>query len=359
MLFVLKALFLAYSFTLASGAVLRSRTENSTCRFNVDLETTDIANTSYVRMIKNVRLPTSGRTYRYAINAPLEKEKPYLLFLHGFPESSYTPDLLGTGGTDKPAELEAYSLKTMSSEIAQLLDCEGIKKVVAVSHDLGSFFLSRFHTYQSDYLSALAILDVGYIAPGVDFNQTYVEAYNNITQAGLGYPILGYWPYHNEPDAHVLMDANLDSLYTLLYTSNSTTWIENFNEPGGLEKWLAADRRAAYGNEYITNSTREQWKAITRAQGGLEAPLKWYKSFMQGVNSADEEENRALSGMIGQPSLFIAADRDTVGVPAQQLIGMLPFAPAMQIRSVDSGHFVHIERADRVNEVLSEFLQSL
>ena len=104
-------------------------------------------------MMKNARLPTSGRTYRYAINPPLEKEKPYLLFLHGFPESSYSwinqieyftrrgygiiaPDLLGTGGTDKPAALEAYSLKTMSSEIAELLECEGIEKVVGVSHDL-------------------------------------------------------------------------------------------------------------------------------------------------------------------------------------------------------------------------------
>ena len=104
-------------------------------------------------MMKNVKLPVSGTTYRYAINPPLEKEKPYLLFLHGFPETSYSwvnqieyftrrgygiiaPDLLGTGGTDKPVELEAYSLKTMASEIAKLLDCEGLDKVVAVSHDL-------------------------------------------------------------------------------------------------------------------------------------------------------------------------------------------------------------------------------
>lgn len=113
----------------------------------------DVANTSYVHMMKNVKLPVSGTTYRYAINPPLEKEKPYLLFLHGFPETSYSwvnqieyftrrgygiiaPDLLGTGGTDKPVKLEAYSLKTMASEIAELLDCEGLDKVVAVSHDL-------------------------------------------------------------------------------------------------------------------------------------------------------------------------------------------------------------------------------
>jgi len=66
-----------------------------------------------------------------------------------------------------------------------------------------------------------------------------------------------------------------------------------------------------------------------------------------------------MSGIIQQPSLFIAAERDTVGIPAQQLVNMLPFAPAMQIRSVDSGHFVHVERAERVNEALFGFLQGL
>lgn len=75
----------------------------------------------------------------------------------------------------------------------------------------GSFLLSRFHTYQSKYLSALAFLDVGYFAPGVDVNMTYVETYNNISQAEVGYPALGYWYYYDQPDGHVLMDENVSA----------------------------------------------------------------------------------------------------------------------------------------------------
>jgi pimeloyl-ACP methyl ester carboxylesterase len=84
---------------------------------------------------------------------PLKSEKPYLLFLHGFPESSYgwinqieyfkrhgygiiAPDMLGYGGTDNPTDLEAFKLKTISSELVDLLDCEGIGQVVAIGHDL-------------------------------------------------------------------------------------------------------------------------------------------------------------------------------------------------------------------------------
>lgn len=75
------------------------------------------------------------------------------MFLHGFPESSYewhhqieyfiqqgygviAPDLLGYGGTDNPSDLQSFSLKNMVLELGQLLDCEGIDKVVGVSHDL-------------------------------------------------------------------------------------------------------------------------------------------------------------------------------------------------------------------------------
>lgn len=80
---------------------------------------------------------------------------------------------------------------------------------------------------------------------------------------------------------------------------------------------------------------------------------------MQGINSADEDEIRSMSGLIEQPSLFIGAERDPVGIPARQLMTTLPYAPAMRIRSVDSGHFLHIEQADEVNEHLYKFFQSL
>ena len=45
------------------------------------------------------------------------------------------PDLLGYGDTDKPAELEAYSLKRMSDHVVEILDKEGLQKVIGVAHD--------------------------------------------------------------------------------------------------------------------------------------------------------------------------------------------------------------------------------
>ena len=87
-----------------------------------------------------------------------------------------------------------------------------------------------------------------------------------------------------------LTTVQLDSAYSLMFSSDTPkVMVENFNTIGALQEWLSADRRAEFGNAFITNSTREQWKSITRAQGGLEAGLRWYKSFLRGINSADED----------------------------------------------------------------------
>ena len=160
--------------------------------------------------------------------------------------------------------------------------------------------------------------------------------------------------------SYKLTIAKLDSFYSLIYSSNTPTdWIEHIAKIGASQEWLAADRMAEYGNSYITNSTREQWKSITRAQGGVEAAQRWYKALLRGINSEDEDEVRSMPGIIERPSLFIGAERDPVGLPARQLMATLPYAPRMQVRSVDSGHFLHIEQADEVNEHLYEFFQSL
>ena len=116
----------------------------------------DLTGTSYLQHVHSARLP-SGRTYRYVHYRPRKVDKPTVLFLHGFPSSSYdwrrqfdyfasrgygviAPDLLGYGGTDKPTDVEAYTLKNQAHEVAELLDCVDIEAVLSVGHDLSVDF---------------------------------------------------------------------------------------------------------------------------------------------------------------------------------------------------------------------------
>ena len=112
----------------------------------------DIRFTSYANLVKSARL-SSGHRYRYVFKTPFNSSIPTLLFLHGWPETSYSwvnqieyftrhgygivaPDMLGTGGTDNPEDLESFTFKRTASEMVELLECEGVGRVVGVGHDM-------------------------------------------------------------------------------------------------------------------------------------------------------------------------------------------------------------------------------
>lgn len=94
---------------------------------------------------------TRGLVYHYYVSAP-QGDKPTLLLLHGFPSSSFdwrhqiaffrnegygliVPDMLGYGGTSKPAEPEAYRSSLLTKDIIEILDAEKVDKAIAIGHD--------------------------------------------------------------------------------------------------------------------------------------------------------------------------------------------------------------------------------
>jgi soluble epoxide hydrolase/lipid-phosphate phosphatase len=94
---------------------------------------------------------TRGIKYRYFFSHAQES-KLTLLFAHGFPSTSYdwhkqvayfqplgyglvVPDMLGYGGTDKPLDKKEYLHSLMTKDVTEILDAEGLDKVVAIGHD--------------------------------------------------------------------------------------------------------------------------------------------------------------------------------------------------------------------------------
>lgn len=105
---------------------------------------------------------TRGLKYHY-YSSPAVDEKPTLLFLHGFPSTSYdwrhqvpffkekgygliVPDLLGYGGTDKPSDPASYKYSLMTADIVDILDAEKVDKVIPIGHDWLVVFIG-LHCY--------------------------------------------------------------------------------------------------------------------------------------------------------------------------------------------------------------------
>ncbi len=143
-----------------------------------------------------------GLNYHYYFSSPQDTAKPYLLFLHGFPSTSYdwryqinffadqgygliVPDMLGYGGTAKPLETEAYKSSLITKDIVDILDHEGAENVVAIAHDWSVLHLvafdgqelnflycergakinSRLANYFQDRFLAFAFFAIGYTPP--------------------------------------------------------------------------------------------------------------------------------------------------------------------------------------------------
>lgn len=92
-----------------------------------------------------------GINYHYYFS-PARDAHPTLLFHHGFPSTSYdwrhqaaffsargfgviVPDLLGYGGTAKPDAPAEYIPSKMVRDLLDILDNEGIEKVISIGHD--------------------------------------------------------------------------------------------------------------------------------------------------------------------------------------------------------------------------------
>lgn len=169
-----------------------------------------------------------GDTYAYDY-IPSKDGKPTFLLIHGYlssrhdwryqvtdlTESGYgviAPDCLGYGYSDKRTDIEAYRLKRLSGHFAELLDHEGIDKVIGVSHDWGSMVMSRVVVWHPERFSKLIFVSAGYVAPGIFFD---VDGLNIMSQAELGYMQLGYWYFFNSYDADRIISEHVSVLDSL------------------------------------------------------------------------------------------------------------------------------------------------
>ena len=96
----------------------------------------------------------SGFNYTTHYQHPRIENKPYVLFIHGFPSSAYdclhqvssfskegygiiAPDALGRGGTSKPLDPHAYLLNGTGDNLVEVVDKVAGKEsqVLGVGHD--------------------------------------------------------------------------------------------------------------------------------------------------------------------------------------------------------------------------------
>ncbi|KAF8999696.1 alpha/beta-hydrolase [Cyathus striatus] len=315
---------------------------------------------------------TTQRGYTYAYYyTPSYKGKPTILLLHGFPCTSSTwspqfnflkehgygvvvPDMLGYGGTDKPSDAEAYKGKDLAQDVIDVLDEERLQNVVVVSHDWGVLVGTRLVNYHPERVLASVFISQGCFPP--DPQYSWEKAIGALHEA-VGYDVFGYWEFFASEGAAALIEEKLDTFFSMFFAGNPDEVISQMATRGKFRHWLENNNRADKPAYWTEEDKRKHQAALMK--GGFQAPLNWYVARVKALDNKDDETVPKENFRFKTPTLFIAALKDVIGIPAVNEAVLRKYCDDLTVKEIDAGHWVMLEKPVELNEALGEFFAKL
>ncbi|KAF8984194.1 Alpha/Beta hydrolase protein [Cyathus striatus] len=309
-----------------------------------------------------------GYTYGYYHTPNPNKGRPTVLLLAGFPSTAQdwssqynylakhdygviAPDMLGYGGTDKPTDADAYRAKPMAQDIVDILDKEGVQKVVSVSHDWGVIVGTRLVNYHADRVLASVFIAIGCFQPNPQWDwEKEIQHYNKT----LGYDIYGYWDFFAAADGASLIEKNLDSFYSLFFPADPTLWITDMAPRGKIRPWIESNRQAGLPSYWTEEDKRKHQARLMH--GGLQGPLNYYAARVRALDNKDDEAVPEENYKLNMPTLFVATLKDYICLPSTNEATLRRFCDDLTVKEIDASHWVMFEKPDELNQVLGEFL---
>ncbi|KAL2803263.1 Alpha/Beta hydrolase protein [Aspergillus granulosus] len=312
---------------------------------------------------------TTTRNYTYTYYHILQSNtKPTLLLQHGFPDdhtlwarilpsliasghSILVPDLLGYNGTSKPTDTAAYNSKGMASDLTEILEHEGIEKIISIGHDWGSYMAQRMWLWFPERVAGLVMLNIPHTAPA-PFD---LDAANSNLEKTTGLPRLAYWEFFTAPNCSDVLSKNIDSWFEALH-GNPENWLETlFCHRGALGGFIQQGNHVPLHS--YAEPLREKWTTTFR-EFGFAGPLQWYLAQVRGYQWDVEKQLPRERHVVTVPTLFIGAKKDTVCTTAAIEIpreeGLLP---ELTVQEVDSGHWPMLEAPGVTGEIIAAWLE--
>jgi pimeloyl-ACP methyl ester carboxylesterase len=302
---------------------------------------------------------------------------PLVVLCHGFPESWYSwrhqlealaeagfqvvaPDMRGYGETDRPDEIENYTLLHLVGDMVGLLDALGAETAVIAGHDWGAPEAWYAALLRPDRFRGVIGLSVPFL-PRRPVRPTTVMPQND--------DAIFYQLYFQTPgvaEAEFERDPRL-TVRALLYSGSG-------DAPRGDDIGAAASavemvpRQGGFLTRMLNPATLPSWLteadvdfyAGEFARTGFRGGLNWYRN----IDRNWEILAPFAGARVMVPALYVAGDRDLVVAfrGMDQLIPNLSkFVPQLRATIMLSGcgHWTQQERAPEVNAVMIDFLRRL
>jgi pimeloyl-ACP methyl ester carboxylesterase len=297
---------------------------------------------------------------------------PLIILCHGFPECWYSwrhqlralaeagfravaPDLRGYGRSDRPEDMDKYTVLHDVGDIVGLVDALGAQQAVIAGHDVGATVAWQAALLRPDRFRAVVALSVPFRprAFGGSLPPTTLMPRND--------DAVFYQLYLQTPEAEAALGRDIrrtfrSQFYSLSGDSLPGAGVGGFaagmvprkgaslTDPASLPAWIAESDIDVYVAEL--------------SRSGFRGPLGWYRN----VDRSWELLAPFAGTAVAIPALYMAGDRDFVAAVNSQFIAtqsaMVPkLRPAILLTGC--GHWTAQERAPEVSAAMIDFVRSL
>jgi pimeloyl-ACP methyl ester carboxylesterase len=302
---------------------------------------------------------------------------PLVILCHGFPESWYSwrhqlralsdagyhavaPDMRGYGQTDRPHEVEKYTLLHLVGDMVGLIDALGADKAVIAGHDWGAPVAWHAALLRPDRFRGVIALSTPFYPPGRRRPTSALPQTDEEQYYSLYFQCPGLAEAELERDVRATIRAMLYSVsgdapsrstggpykpYDGM-VPRSGAFLTRLVDPPRLPTWLTEADIDVYASEF--------------ARTGFHGGLNWYRNI--------DRNWELLAPFVGLkvtvPALFVAGDRD-LNVAARGMekavAGLKKWAPDLRsaITLPGCGHWTQQERAPDVDAAMIDFLRQL
>ena len=303
-----------------------------------------------------------------ALNVAVRGEGRLILCVHGFPELWYSwrhqidrftargykvaaLDVRGYGGSSKPSEISAYSIRNLAADAAAVIDRLGDGAAILFGHDWGAPIVWNTALLYPEKVAAVAGLSVPYVPRG---ETSFIKLARSIYAGRFFYQLY----FQEEGVAESELEFEIPTTLRKLYFAASgddplgslvsdkpanARLLDGMTDPSPFPSWMSEAELKVYADAFLA--------------GGFRGPLNRYRA--QEIDFIDLEEYAGKP--VTQPSFFIAGERDPVrrfipGIDLYQLAGAAcsDFRGSVIVPRV--GHWVQQEAPDATNAALEGFL---
>jgi len=306
-------------------------------------------------------------------------EGPLVIFCHGWPESWYSYryqlpavadagfkavayDVRGYGESDKPHEIEAYTMRNMTNDVVGIIDALGYDTAITIGHDWGGPIALNTAALNEDRISATGTLSVPFTGRGP---MPTLDLWKEIYKDRFFYQLY----FQKEGVAEEEFESDLSRALFMTYTNSDGRGMKfNFEKSqSGSVPEKTKDSTFLEGMEMFEDFpnwfTKEDLDYFVSQFeiSGLRGPFNRYRAQNIDWHEIPELEGKILE----QPAFFVTGTLDPVNffVPSDQSLTdrikpnykNLLFAEELE----GIGHWTQQEAPEEVNALILDFLSKV